>query len=304
MDLKSKYSGVIVPMVSPFNDDYSVNQVAVQKLVASFVANDIKPFAISTTGEGYSMTPEQKSDLVKFSVKAADGKQPVLAGISGNSILTSIEDAKKYADLGADALVSTLPNAYPMNVSDMILYFEKLADAVPLPLFIYNIPATTHLSIPVEAIEKVSHHLNIIGVKDSERNPDRLENSLKLWKDRTDFLFLIGWAAMSAFGLQNGATGIIPSTANLTPELYKQLVDAAANGNFQVAGELQEQTNLISALYQKNRNLGQSLAALKVLLSVKNLCGTQVMPPLVKMSADEEDEYRREMIKEFENLNI
>lgn len=186
----------------------------------------------------------------------------------------------------------------------MISYFEIVANSVPLPLFIYNIPATVHQTIPLEVIEKLSHHPNIIGVKDSERNPERLENSLKLWKDRNDFLFLVGWAAMSAFGLENGASGIIPSTGNLCPELYKQMVDAIKSGNRKLADSLQEQTDRISALYQKDRNLSQSLAALKVLLSMKELCGTQVLPPLFKMTAEEEAEYRKEMKVEFINLNV
>ena len=304
MELKAKYSGVIVPMVSPFSDNFSIDKIAVKKIVNSFVLNEIKPFIIGTTGEGVSMSANQKLDLVKSTVGAASGKQPVLAGISGNSVFTSIEEGKKYADLGVSALVVTLPGFYPMDVSQMTFWFEMIADSVPLPLFIYNIPATTHNSIPLEVIEKLSYHPNIIGVKDSERNQERLDESLKLWKQRNDFLFLVGWAAMSANGLENGASGIIPSTGNLCPELFKQLYMAVKNGNVELASELQLHTDQISTLYQKGRNLSHSLVALKVLMSMKNLCGKQVMPPLFKMPAQEEIDYRNEMLVEFKNLNI
>lgn len=304
MELKAKYSGVIVPMVSPFSDNFSIDKIAVKTIVNSFVLNEIKPFVIGTTGEGVSMPANQKLDLVKSTVAATDGKQPVLAGISGNSIFTSIEEGKQFADLGVSALVATLPNFYPMDASQMTYWFEVIADSVPLPLFIYNIPATTHHSVPLEVIEKLSYHQNIIGVKDSERNQERLDESLLLWKQRNDFLFLVGWAAMSAYGLQNGASGIIPSTGNLCPELFQQLYMAVKNGNIELANKLQQHTDQISTLYQKGRNLSQSLAALKVLMSMKKLCGTQVMPPLVKMSALEEISYLDQMLVEFKNLNI
>lgn len=304
MELKAKYSGVIVPMVSPFGNNFSVDKIAVKTIVNSFVLNEIKPFIIGTTGEGVSMSANQKNDLVKATVRAASGKQPVLAGISGNSIFTSIEEGKVFADIGVSALVATLPNFYPMDASQMTTWFEVIANSVPLPLFIYNIPATTHHSVPLEVIEKLSYHPNIIGVKDSERNQERLDDSLKLWKDRNDFLFLVGWAAMSTYGLENGASGIIPSTGNLCPELFQQLYQAVKNGNTELANELQLHTDQISTLYQKGRNLSHSLAALKVLMSMKNLCGTQVMPPLFKMTAQEEIDYRNEMLVEFKTLNI
>lgn len=304
MEIKKKYSGVIVPMVSPLTDDFFVDQLAVETIVHSFLKYDIMPFVIGTTGEGLSLSQDQKTDLVTATVKAADGKQAVLAGISGNSVLTSIEDGRKFAGLGVDALVATAPNCYPMDDEQMFRYFEMLADALPLPLFIYNIPATTNRSVSLEVIEKLSYHPNIIGVKDSERNQERLDNSLKLWKDRNDFIFLIGWAAMSAYGLENGAAGIIPSTGNLTPELFQQLFQATQNGDQKLAESLQKHTDAISALYQQGKTLSQSLAALKVLMSMKNICGTQVMPPLFKMSEEEEDTYRKEMLVEFKNLNI
>ena len=304
MELRAKYSGVIVPMVSPLSDNFSVDKMAVKKIVNSFVLNEIKPFILGTTGEGVSMSANQKLDLVKANVGAASGKQPVLAGISGNSIFTSIEQGKKYADLGVSALVATLPNFYPMDASQMTFWFEVIANSVPLPLFIYNIPATTHHSLPLEVIEKLSYHPNIIGVKDSERNQERLDDSLKLWKDRNDFLFLVGWAAMSTYGLENGAAGIIPSTGNICPELFQQLYLAKKNGNTELANKLQLHTDQISTLYQKERNLSQSLVALKVLMSMKNLCGMQVMPPLFKMKAQEEIDYQDKMLVEFKTLNI
>src|SRR5688500_20096489 len=103
-------------------------------------------------------------------------------------------------------------------------YLETLADAIALPLVIYNIPATTHMSIPLNLIDELSHHPNVIATKDSERSEERLKQSLELWKDRNDFSHFLGWAAKSAEALINGSDGLIPSTGNLVPEVYSEMV--------------------------------------------------------------------------------
>jgi 4-hydroxy-tetrahydrodipicolinate synthase len=118
---------------------------------------------------------------------------------------------------------------------------------------------------------------------------------LKLWKHRDDFLFFVGWAAMSVFGVKNGANGIVPSMGNLIPDLYQKLFDWAENGNIKEAEKVQEQINLISGYCQRNRNLSESIPALKVLMAMKNLCGTEVLPPMVKLTDEEEVNYRNEM---------
>ena len=119
-------------------------------------------------------------------------------------------------------------------------YFEKLADASPLPIMLYNIPVTTHLSMPISLVDKLSYHDNIVGFKDSERGDDRLNESLNLWKNRNDFTYHLGWAAMSSYGLQNGLDGIVPSSGNLVPGLYRAIYDNVKAGNFEEANAIQK----------------------------------------------------------------
>jgi 4-hydroxy-tetrahydrodipicolinate synthase len=304
MSIKEKYGGVIVPMVSPFNDDFSIDKKAVESIIQSFLLNDVLPFVLGTTGEAPSLSSNQKVDLIKITFKVLNGKQPLLAGISGNSIFTVIEEGKKFAGLGVEALVATPPNYYPSDGAQMLKWFEHIADNVPVPLFLYNIPATTHHSIPLNFAEKLSTHPNIAGIKDSEQNEERLIQSLNLWKDRDDFSFLVGWAAKSAFGIKNGANGIVPSMGNLIPELYKQIVVEAEKGNSNSADELQELANTIAAYCQKGRNISQSIPALKVMMAEKGLCGTQVLPPMLRMNQNEELEFRKLIRRSFKDLNV
>ncbi len=302
MGVEQTYSGVIVPMVSPFKDDCSVDTDAVKKLAEHLVSNRTIPFALGTTGEGSSMSEEQKRTLVETLVKAVKGRSPVFAGISSNSLEVSVELAKIFADKGADAVVATTPHYYPLEHEYMLRYFEELAERIPLPLILYNMPLTTGVSIPLEIADKLSRHPNIAGIKDSERDAERLDRSLECWASRRDFAFLPGWAPMSVYALKRGADGIVPSTANLVPELYHQMYTSVMEGDIKKAKALQDSTDYISLLYQKDRRLNLSLPALKVLLSIHGLCQPYVLPPLYRMDTEEENRYRMEMEEELKNL--
>lgn len=288
-------------MVTPLNDDYSIDKKAVGSIVSLLLDSGACPFIAGTTGEGSSLSFQQKEVLVNETVMQVNGKALVYAGISSNCLPESIEAAKRFADLGTDVLVANMPSYYPLNDTYALRYCEELAEACPKPLIFYNITATTGYSIPLSLLEKLSHHPNVVGLKDSERDKDRLDLALNLWKDREDFAHLIGWAAMSVYALKNGSDGIVPSTGNFSPELYVQLYQAALNGDWELAETLQQKTDGLSALYQKGHSLGESLAALKVIMSVKGICGTQMMPPIYRMGPEEENQYRKEVVAELAN---
>lgn len=302
MKSELKATQVIVPMVTPFQGDQTIDREAVARMCQLFVSSGVSVFALGTTGEGDSVSQSQRDVLVQTVVEAVGKKVPVYAGLTGNSLADSIRDARVFADLGADYLVAKLPAYYPMDENQMVSYLEQLADAVSLPLYIYNIPATTHHSIPLSVVERLSHHPNIAGLKDSERDLDRLNEAIRLWGERDDFDFLIGWAAMSAYGLLKGANGIVPSTGNVSPELYVQMIDAVLAGDEKQAIALQERTDKISALYQKGRSLSYSIPALKILMLRRGLCGGEVLSPMLTMTGEEQKMYLQETESEWNNL--
>ena len=212
MKKNNPYKGVVVPMVSPLNEDYSIDREAVGNIVGLLLQAGASPFIAGTTGEASSLSFQQKEMLVKETVRQVDGKALVYAGISGNCLPESIEAARRFAGLGADVLVANMPSYYPLKDAYTRHYCEQLAEACPKPLIFYNIPATTGYSIPLALLEQLSYHPNIAGLKDSERDQNRLDQALALWKNREDFVHLTGWAAMSVYALKNGSDGIVPST--------------------------------------------------------------------------------------------
>lgn len=301
--MKKKFSGVVVPMVTPVHADMTIDIAATENLVQHLVNHGAAPFVLGTTGESASIARVEKKKLVQASVRAAEGKSVVYAGISGNSLADSMEDARQYFDLGAQVFVATMASYFPADAEQILRYFTKLADHVPAPLIIYNIPGTTHLSIPLEVVEQLSTHPNIAGFKDSERSTERLEESVSRWKDRTDFSFLTGWAAQSFRAMQLGADGIIPSTGNLAPNIYAQMCHLIQKGDGQGAAAAQQKADRISEIYQKDRTLSYALPALKSMMAGYGLCRSEMLPPMLKLSAAEEKSIQNFTLSHFGDLN-
>ncbi|MEO9474388.1 MAG: dihydrodipicolinate synthase family protein [Cyclobacteriaceae bacterium] len=296
------FQGVIVPMVTPINEDYSIDVIAVHKIIDSLIAESCAPFVLGTTGESTSFSAAQKLALVKETVKATDGKIKTFAGISSTSLIESIDMAKAYRDEGIDVMVTTLPYYFPITASEMTRFFEQLADSIECPLIIYNMPAMVGERISLDVAERLSQHSNIVGMKDSERDLDRIDQSISMWKDREDFGFYLGWAARSAHSLLNGADGIVPSTANFVPKMFKELYDGAVGGNADIANFLQKVTDEISLIYQKDRKLNSSLPALKVLMSEMGLCQPHAMPPMYNIPQDDQVKLRSQIRDKLEQL--
>lgn len=297
-----KFSGVVVPMVTPFTADGKIDADGVHKLVNHLVGSGAHAFVGGTTGEAASIAKASKRLLVKEAIAAAAGRCTLYAGIGGNCLEEAIEEAKAYADAGADAVVATMACYYPVDADAVLRYFEAMAATVPLPLIIYNIPATTHLSLPIGVIDKLSHHPNIAGFKDSERGLERIDAATQLWKGREDFSYLIGWAVQSKYAMTLGADGLVPSSGNLVPAVYKAVLDASLNGDEEKAKAAQQKGDAVSLLYQKDRLLGQSLAAFKAMLSAYGLCEPHVLPPVYRLSTEEENFLKEHTLKTFGDL--
>ena len=283
-----KYRGVVVPMVTPVTEKQTLDVAAVERIIEFFAAAGVAPLLMGTTGEGNSVSAADGRLFVETAVKAAKGRILIYAGLTGTCFAEQLAQAEAYTKAGADVIVATLPSYYALTEEQMYGYYKTLADNIAGPLMLYNILATTHMSIPFDVIKRLADHPNIVGLKDSERDLERMKQCVELSKEREDFAYFCGWAAQSAFSLSIGGDGIVPSTGNYVPEMFADLYDAAVKGDMATAERLQNETNEIAKIYQAGRTLGQSLAALKVMMGTKGLCEPWMLMPLTRLSADEE----------------
>lgn len=281
--MQKRFSGVVVPMITPLNKDFTVDVVAVERIVALFAENGIHPLVLGTTGESSSIGELESFRLVEAAVKAKAKNQCIYVGLVGNQVDDLIHRGNLYISSGADCVVATLPSYYGLTSNQMTLFYKTLADEIYGPLMMYNIKATTQMSIPLEVVTELSSHPNIWGLKDSERDVERMELLIKTYKNNPNFSYFCGWGAQSAGSLKLGADGIVPSTGNYVPEMYKNLYEAAINQDWEVCDTWQNETDIVAQQYQKDKTLGESLAVLKALMYKKKLCNKTMMPPLTEV---------------------
>jgi len=308
--INSKFHGVVVPMITPVKPSQkegsassvmTIDTESVEKIIESFAQSGVHPLLMGTTGEGNSVSPEDAVTLVRTAAKTAAGRITVYAGLTGTCYEQQLSQAEAFAEAGADVIAATLPSYYALTPKQMINYYSSLADSIKVPLMLYNITITTHMSITLEVIDTLSHHPNIVGLKDSENNLERLEKCIAMVKDRDDFAYFCGCAANSARALQLGADGIVPSTANFVPNMYQRLFEAGVKGDMETAQKLQSETDAIGNSYQTGRILGEQLAALKVVMTARGFCQPYMLMPLTRLTEEEEKQIV-EVTKDFKDI--
>lgn len=282
------YTGIVVPMVTPFTVQGGLDEAAVRRMVDFLIEGGMDGiFVLGTTGEAASMPLAMRQQLVRTTVQVVQKRVRVYAGIGDNCPTHSVESAHAFFKAGVDAVVAHPASYYVLDPEEIFGYYTALAERIPGPILIYNIPATTHISIPIEVIVKLSHHPRIVGLKDSENHVGRMQEVAERLKGRDDFSLLMGSSVLSSRALFLGMDGAVPSSGNLVPKLWRDLFSAAQRGDWARAEELQLEADAIGEILQPGRTLGQSLAALKAALSTRGLCERSVMPPLRTLPKEE-----------------
>jgi 4-hydroxy-tetrahydrodipicolinate synthase len=288
---------VIVPLVTPVTPAGRLDEPAAARLVDHLAGHGCGMLVLGTTGEVASLPASLRRRYVEIAVQTAAKRTPIFAGVVHNCLADSIEAARDYLKLGADAVVGLLPSYYELGPAEMQAWFEQLAAGVPGPLLIYNMPATTGMSIPLDVLEALSHRPNITGLKDSEGTAGRPELVAQRLGGRKDFSLFMGVAALAVPALRLGFDGLVPSSGNLYPERWSELYTAARAGDWARAEKLQQQLDAVGAVFQRNRALGASLAALKAGLGTRKLCGPAMHPPLRALPVAEQAAIRAELAR-------
>lgn len=294
MTKRLKYQGVVVPLVTPFTARGNLDEAALHRLVDTQVAGGVNGiFVLGTTGEGAHVPRESRRQLVAQTVKRVNRRAAVFAGLGIHD--SDLSEANEFFRAGADALVAHPPISGKVAVRDLHRWYHNLLDHIQGPLVLYNMPMTTRVSIPLNTVEKLIGHPKLVGIKDSENNPERLEELLQRCGGKNDFSVFVGVGALMEKGLRLGADGIVPSVGNLIPDICHKLCAAAKKADWAEAEMFSTQMNTIAALYQKGRTLNESLSALKAAMSCRGLCSPHVLQPLRPLTESQMEKLRAAM---------
>jgi dihydrodipicolinate synthase/N-acetylneuraminate lyase len=279
----ARFSGAAVPIVTPVTATGELDEASLDRLVEHMLAGRVEGvFVLGSTGEGPSVPREWRLKLVRRTVERVAGQARVYAGIGDNSLEDSVESARAYFDAGVDAVVGQPPVYFPLLPGELLAWYRALLDRLPGPLIIYNIPPTTRVSIPLDVIGQLRGHPRLAGVKDSENDPQRLEEMMTRFGGDPDFVILIGVGALMAPGLRLGAHGTVPSVGNLIPRACHEMCAAAVQRDWDAVDRAGERMLAVAALYQKDRAMSQAFPVLKAALSLMNLTGPDPLPPLLR----------------------
>lgn len=241
--------GSIVALITPMNEDGSVNFEKLGELIEFHVENKTDGIVIlGTTGEASTLEFSEEEEIVKYAVAKADKRIPIIVGSGSNSTKTAIDYTVKYANLGADALLVITPYYNKTNESGMIKHFQMIADASPKPIIMYNVPGRTGCSLSVHAVEVLSKHKNIIGIKEASGDLTYAGKIAHLLND--DFVMYSGNDDIVLPLMSLGAVGVISVWSNIMPKTVHDMCYNFLNGNIKEAREAQiKYLDLIHGLF-------------------------------------------------------
>ena len=282
-------TGIIPPMVTPLRDRDTLDTAGLERLIEHILAGGVQGlFILGTTGEGPSLSYRLRRELIDRVCRQVRGRVPVLVGITDTAFAESVAVARHSADAGAEAVVLAPPYYLPEAQPELQEYLEHLLPELPLPLFLYNMPALMKVSFELETVRRAMDHPRIVGLKDSSGNMIYFHQVQAMLAHRPDWALLIGPEEMLFDALLSGGHGGVSGGANLFPSLYVKLVAAARAGDLATAKELHAAIMRVSrSLYRIGRHSSSIIKAIKCALSCLGVCDDFMAEPFHRFRAEE-----------------
>lgn len=283
-----RFSGVIPPVVTPLFADDQLDGPAVDRIVDHIIGGGAAGlFVLGTTGEGPSLNYQIRYEMVERTCEATRGRVPVLVGVTDTSLSESLSLAEHAASCGAAATVAAVPFYFDVPQSALVDWFRRLADESPLPLMLYNMPSCVGVVLDLAAVEELSHHPNIIGIKDSGGDKEYFAQLVQDYAGREDFVVFIGPEERLAEAVAQGAAGGVCGGANLLPQVYSDLYHASKNAETARVSELLAIVDrMFDGLYRNDTGRIVPIPGLKYAMSLCGLCSPLVAPPLTAISPE------------------
>jgi len=244
------FRGSMVALVTPMQDDGSVDYQSLAELVEFHIENNTAAIvSMGTTGESATLNMDEHCDVMARTVDMVKGKIPVIAGTGANSTWEAIELTQCAKQGGADACLLVTPYYNKPTQEGLYLHHKKIAESVDIPQILYNVPGRTACDMLPETVKRLSAIENIIGLKDATGNLDRLAETQALLIDK-DFALYSGDDETGTEFMLRGGDGVISVTSNVAPKAMAAMCDAALAGNRELAESLnQPLTGLHSRLF-------------------------------------------------------
>ena len=230
------FKGSIVAIVTPF-DNQKIDEAKLAELIEFQIANGTDGIVpCGTTGESATLTHEEHHQVIDCTIKVVDGRIPVIAGTGSNSTAESISLTKHAKAAGADGALLITPYYNRPTQKGLIAHFQAVAEAVDIPMIIYNVPSRTGVNMLPESIAELNNVPQIVGVKEASGSLQQITELITLCP-RLNVLSGDDFIVMPVMAV--GGKGVISVVANAAPRLMANMVDAFAAGDFLKASQIQ-----------------------------------------------------------------
>lgn len=224
------FTGSGVALVTPFSEDGKIDYEVFGKLIEFQIANNTDAIIVcGTTGEGSTLTVEERLSLFRYAAEKIRGRVPLICGTGSNSTSFSLDIAAEAEKCGADAHLMVTPYYNKTSQNGLIKHYFKLADNLSKPVIVYNVPTRTGMNIMAETYVKLAEHENIVGIKEADTDIIKLQKSIDLCKDKLDFY--VGNDDMIAVACAVGCKGVVSVLSNILPSYTHNMTIEGVNGN-------------------------------------------------------------------------
>ncbi|MGL4365524.1 MAG: 4-hydroxy-tetrahydrodipicolinate synthase [Cetobacterium sp.] len=242
------FKGSGVALITPFNEDMSVNYLEISKLVEYHCANSTDALIIlGTTGEASTLTDDEKIKIVETVLDVNKKRLPIIVGAGSNNTKQAIEMSKKYESMGVDGLLLVTPYYNKGNEDGIYKHFISIAEFVKLPIMLYNVPGRTGVNLSLGLLKKLAKQKNIVAIKEASGDISyaceiaRLVPELEIYSGNDD---------MTVPLMSIGAVGTVSVLANIEPKVVHNMVYSFLNGDVNEARRLQLKYNgLVKSLF-------------------------------------------------------
>lgn len=246
---KTIFQGSCVAIVTPFNENGSVNYNELEKLIEFQIENGTDAIvSCGTTGESATLSSEEHLEVIRFTIEKVNKRIPVIASTGSNDTAFSVYLSKEAEAFGADGLLLVTPYYNKTSQKGLIESFKFIADNVNIPCIVYNVPSRTGLNIKPSTYLELSKHPNIVGVKEANHDISSVAQTIALCGD--ELAIYSGEDSQTLPIMALGGKGVISVFANILPKEMHELASAMTNENLKTARELTNKyIELMDALF-------------------------------------------------------
>lgn len=294
------FEGSGTALVTPMNEDYSINYEQFRDLVQRCVDANVPALIVNgTTGEASTLTIEEEHKLITIAKEVANGKSKIIAGTGSNNTMYALEQSKAVEELGVDGLLIVTPYYNKTSQRGLLKHYQMIADNVTTPIILYSVPSRTGMQISADIVVELAKHKNIVGLKDATGDLSYTMEIVSKTRDIEDFVIYAGNDDIIVPMMAAGAKGVISVVSNVYPRETEQLCQ------YMLQGELTKARELAYAIDPVVKNLFSDVSPInaKAALDKQEICGESLRLPLVPTTKEIKEALYKTM-EDFEKMGF